>query len=141
MRAHSVDYIRHVAGHRTVPVEVGSRYTDDDWSQQLMTINEFCDRFMHNATNESGHARCACFVGCVGAQFVAVVHHRSATWHNINCSNNRRDRPPKTPAAARVNATKTKSQNIIAARPVPKTTSLSTSFDLFEKSEEFIGVD
>ena len=35
-----------MAGHRLVPVEIGRRYTDDDWAQQLMTINEFCTRFV-----------------------------------------------------------------------------------------------
>ena len=28
-----VDYLRHVAGARTVPVELGARYTDHDWGQ------------------------------------------------------------------------------------------------------------
>jgi len=34
-----------MAGMRSVPVELGSRYTDDDWSQQLMTINTFTDNY------------------------------------------------------------------------------------------------
>lgn len=36
---------------RTVPVEIGSRYTDDDWSQQLMTISEFIKRFVNVSEN------------------------------------------------------------------------------------------
>jgi hypothetical protein len=53
----------------------------------------------------------------------------------------RRGRPPKTPAVARVNAIKNKSQSAIAARPVPfKTASPNTSFDLFDKPDEFIDV-
>lgn len=40
----SLQYIQEIAGCRTVPVEVGSRYTDEDWSQTLMTINEFIHR-------------------------------------------------------------------------------------------------
>ncbi|KAG1695624.1 hypothetical protein DVH05_019363 [Phytophthora capsici] len=39
-----VKYLRHVAGLRTVPVEVGSSYLGDDWGQELMTLNEFLDR-------------------------------------------------------------------------------------------------
>ena len=35
-----------VAGTRTVPVELGSRYTDDGWTQALMTVGEFCDRHL-----------------------------------------------------------------------------------------------
>lgn len=37
-----------MAGCRTVPVEVGSRYTDEDWSQTLLTVNEFIDRYILN---------------------------------------------------------------------------------------------
>ena len=38
-------YLRQIAGYRTVPVEVGSKYTDESWGQRLMTINEFIDEF------------------------------------------------------------------------------------------------
>jgi len=30
-----------LAGPRTVPVELGGRYTDHDWTQQLMTVDQF----------------------------------------------------------------------------------------------------
>ncbi|KAL7830653.1 hypothetical protein SRHO_G00317800 [Serrasalmus rhombeus] len=42
----SIDYLRVVAGCRTVPVELGSRYTDEEWSQKLLTVNEFIDRYI-----------------------------------------------------------------------------------------------
>ncbi|XP_056144281.1 lysine-specific demethylase 8 [Lampris incognitus] len=42
----SIEYLRSVAGCRTVPVEVGSRYTDEEWSQTLITVNEFIDRYI-----------------------------------------------------------------------------------------------
>ncbi|XP_056870927.1 lysine-specific demethylase 8 isoform X1 [Takifugu flavidus] len=42
----SIEYLRSVAGCRTVPVEVGSRYTDEEWSQTLLTVNEFIDRYI-----------------------------------------------------------------------------------------------
>lgn len=35
------DYLNDVAGHRVVPIELGSKYTDDSWGQSLMTINDF----------------------------------------------------------------------------------------------------
>ena len=35
-----------LAGPRTVPVELGTRYTDHDWTQELMTIQQFVTRFM-----------------------------------------------------------------------------------------------
>ncbi|ETE66792.1 Lysine-specific demethylase 8, partial [Ophiophagus hannah] len=42
----SVDYLLQLAGNRTVPVELGARYTDQDWSQKLMTVAEFVGRFV-----------------------------------------------------------------------------------------------
>ncbi|TSS23701.1 Lysine-specific demethylase 8 [Bagarius yarrelli] len=42
----SIEYLRAVAGCRTVPVELGSRYTDAEWSQKLLTVNEFIDRYI-----------------------------------------------------------------------------------------------
>lgn len=42
----NLDYIRSVAGLRTVPVEIGSKYTDEDWSQVLMTFSEYIDTFI-----------------------------------------------------------------------------------------------
>jgi hypothetical protein len=39
----SLRYLKSVAGYRTVPVELGSRYTDEEWSQKLMTVSEFVD--------------------------------------------------------------------------------------------------
>nr|XP_046270020.1 lysine-specific demethylase 8 isoform X2 [Scatophagus argus] len=44
----SIEYLRSVAGCRTVPVEVGSRYTDEEWSQTLLTVNEFIDQYILN---------------------------------------------------------------------------------------------
>ena len=40
-RKWSLEYLCRRAGHRTVPVEVGKRYTDSTWTQKLMTVNEF----------------------------------------------------------------------------------------------------
>lgn len=45
-RPWSIEYLQKVAGCRTVPVEVGSRYTDEEWSQKLLTVNEFIDQFI-----------------------------------------------------------------------------------------------
>eukprot|EP00112_Aurelia_sp_Birch-Aquarium-sp1_P016610 Seg378.27 transcript_id=Seg378.27/GoldUCD/mRNA.D3Y31 product="JmjC domain-containing protein 5" protein_id=Seg378.27/GoldUCD/D3Y31 len=47
-RKWTVNYIREIAGHRTVPIEIGSRYTSEDWTQKLLTINEFIDTFIEN---------------------------------------------------------------------------------------------
>ncbi|XP_033921289.1 bifunctional peptidase and arginyl-hydroxylase JMJD5 isoform X2 [Melopsittacus undulatus] len=48
MRKWSVDYICQVAGCRTVPVELGSRYTDEEWSQKLMTVDDFIGQYIVN---------------------------------------------------------------------------------------------
>ncbi|XP_077474283.1 lysine-specific demethylase 8 isoform X2 [Stigmatopora argus] len=49
----SLEYLRSVAGCRTVPVEVGSRYTDEEWSQTLMTLDEFIDRYILKRSDTS----------------------------------------------------------------------------------------
>ncbi|XP_034045946.1 lysine-specific demethylase 8 [Thalassophryne amazonica] len=48
----SIEYLQSVAGFRTVPVEVGSRYTDEKWSQTLLTVNEFIDRHILSKDEE-----------------------------------------------------------------------------------------
>uniref|UniRef100_A0A8C6T6K7 JmjC domain-containing protein 5 n=1 Tax=Neogobius melanostomus TaxID=47308 RepID=A0A8C6T6K7_9GOBI len=53
-RPWSIEYLRSVAGCRTVPVEVGSRYTDEEWSQTLTTVNEFIDKFILNKDQGKG---------------------------------------------------------------------------------------
>jgi len=42
----SIDYIISLAGKRTVPIELGSKYTDENWSQKLMTIEQFIEEFI-----------------------------------------------------------------------------------------------
>lgn len=44
----SLEYIQEIAGCRTVPVEVGSRYTDEEWTQTLMTVDEFISKYIRN---------------------------------------------------------------------------------------------
>ncbi|XP_061455433.1 bifunctional peptidase and arginyl-hydroxylase JMJD5 [Rhineura floridana] len=56
LRKWSVGYVRQVAGSRTVPVEVGSRYTDEEWSQSLMTVEDFISRYIENKLqNQTGY--------------------------------------------------------------------------------------
>ncbi|GAU90323.1 hypothetical protein RvY_02754 [Ramazzottius varieornatus] len=47
----SPEYIRQLCGSRTVPVEIGRRYTDDDWTQELMTIGAFIDKYIYMKDN------------------------------------------------------------------------------------------
>ncbi|KAM4698279.1 bifunctional peptidase and arginyl-hydroxylase JMJD5 [Rhinophrynus dorsalis] len=55
MKKWSVEYIRRVAGCRTVPVELGSRYTDAEWSQCLMTVNQFIDKYILHQQSTMGY--------------------------------------------------------------------------------------
>ncbi|XP_048349186.1 bifunctional peptidase and arginyl-hydroxylase JMJD5 [Sphaerodactylus townsendi] len=48
MKKWSIEYIHQVAGSRTVPVEVGSRYTDEEWSQTLMSVDDFISHYIEN---------------------------------------------------------------------------------------------
>lgn len=50
----TVDYLKSVAGSRTVPVEIGDKYTSENWTQKLLTVKEFIDRFVV-AANSSGY--------------------------------------------------------------------------------------
>ncbi|KAM9583734.1 bifunctional peptidase and arginyl-hydroxylase JMJD5 isoform 1-T5 [Trichechus inunguis] len=55
MKKWSLEYIQEIAGCRTVPVEVGSKYTDEDWSQTLMTVNEFISRYVVDEPKDVGY--------------------------------------------------------------------------------------
>jgi len=43
-RWRDLGYLARVAGHRTVPVELGDTYLSEGWTQRLMTLGEFLDR-------------------------------------------------------------------------------------------------
>ncbi|XP_069842445.1 bifunctional peptidase and arginyl-hydroxylase JMJD5 [Dendropsophus ebraccatus] len=55
MNKWSVEYLKKVAGCRTVPVELGSRYTDAEWSQTLMTVNEFITNYILDQPARRGY--------------------------------------------------------------------------------------
>jgi [protein]-arginine 3-hydroxylase / protease len=38
-----MDYLKKVAGLRTVPIEVGKTYLEEAWSQKLMALGDFID--------------------------------------------------------------------------------------------------
>lgn len=54
-RKWSLDYLRSVAGRRTVPIEIGSRYTDDSWTQKLLTLSEFIETYIEGRTSEESY--------------------------------------------------------------------------------------
>ena len=51
----SLDYLKQIAGPRTVPVELGSRYTDKNWTQKLMTLSEFITNHISNKVSTVVH--------------------------------------------------------------------------------------
>jgi Cupin-like domain len=45
-----LNYLRRVAGNRTIPVEIGSHYLAENWGQQLMTMGEFLTHYVDGNT-------------------------------------------------------------------------------------------
>ena len=54
-RRWTLDYLRSVAGCRTVPVEIGTRYTEESWTQKLMTIGDMIDQYVTNPTADKAY--------------------------------------------------------------------------------------
>jgi len=52
-RKWSLEYLRSVAGCRTVPVELGARYTEELWTQKLMTISELIDDYIEHPKSDT----------------------------------------------------------------------------------------
>jgi lysine-specific demethylase 8 len=38
-----------------VPIELGKRYTDDNWTQKLMTIQDFVEKYIQTDKNGVGY--------------------------------------------------------------------------------------
>jgi lysine-specific demethylase 8 len=49
----NLNFWRDDLGHRVVPVEIGRSYTDGQWTQQLMPLRTFCDRFLRGPVLEA----------------------------------------------------------------------------------------
>ncbi|RIA97800.1 hypothetical protein C1645_686423, partial [Glomus cerebriforme] len=53
----NLDYLLNVTGkERIVPVEIGTKYTDDSWTQKLMNFEEFVEKWVKNPINDEGIA-------------------------------------------------------------------------------------
>ncbi|EDX00825.1 bifunctional peptidase and arginyl-hydroxylase JMJD5 [Drosophila yakuba] len=48
-----LNYLLQVAGNRTVPIEIGSNYASDEWSQQLVKIRDFLSRQFGKDTSKT----------------------------------------------------------------------------------------
>ena len=79
--SHSLEYLRGVAGPRTVPVEIGSRYTDKEWTQKLMTLSDFIDQHILqqvcilNLSCRLCECLCVCFVKEEGMERGYLAQH------------------------------------------------------------------
>ncbi|XP_043349646.1 bifunctional peptidase and arginyl-hydroxylase JMJD5 isoform X3 [Dermochelys coriacea] len=72
MKKWSLDYLRQIAGFRTVPVEVGSRYTDEEWSQKLMIVNDFIDQYIVNKNSIGYLAQHQLFDQVIGRKYIRL---------------------------------------------------------------------
>ncbi|XP_011565796.3 bifunctional peptidase and arginyl-hydroxylase JMJD5 [Plutella xylostella] len=49
------NYLLKLAGLRTVPVELGSKYTDAEWTQKLMTLGDFIKQHIFTTEGPTGY--------------------------------------------------------------------------------------
>lgn len=54
-RRWTLSYINQIAGCRTVPVEVGMKYTDEDWTEKLMLLSDFITEYMIKGADTQGY--------------------------------------------------------------------------------------
>lgn len=50
-RWNNMDYLKRVAGDRTVPVEVGKNYLSPEWKQELITFTQFLERIQPSSSS------------------------------------------------------------------------------------------
>jgi hypothetical protein len=47
-----MNYLKRIAGFRTVPVEIGQHYlSDESWRPELMTLSKFIDDYLMDNNN------------------------------------------------------------------------------------------
>ncbi|KAM7091184.1 bifunctional peptidase and arginyl-hydroxylase JMJD5 isoform 3-T3 [Ciconia maguari] len=93
MKKWSVDYFCQVAGCRTVPVELGTRYTDEEWSQKLMTVSDFINQYIVNENTVGYLAQHQLFDQVFGRKYIRLYSpqdsenlypHESQILHNTS---------------------------------------------------------
>lgn len=50
-----MSYLLKMAGNRTVPIEIGSQYDDENWSQKLMTLQDFIKTYFFGNSEAVGY--------------------------------------------------------------------------------------
>ncbi|CAK9304081.1 unnamed protein product [Gordionus sp. m RMFG-2023] len=51
----NLEYLLNVCGPRTVPIEIGSKYTDEQWTQKLMLFSDFIKDYILDDNNPKGY--------------------------------------------------------------------------------------
>ncbi|GJQ08917.1 hypothetical protein GpartN1_g708.t1 [Galdieria partita] len=54
-RWNNIVYWKQIAGNRLVPIEIGSSYMSEDWSQQLMKLGDFIDKYIIQSSRRIGY--------------------------------------------------------------------------------------
>ncbi|OTF78637.1 hypothetical protein BLA29_008355, partial [Euroglyphus maynei] len=54
-RKWTLQYLLKMMAFRRVPVEIGSKYTSDDWSQKIMPVHEFMERWIFHHSKPIGY--------------------------------------------------------------------------------------
>jgi len=49
------NYLYRTMGFRTVPIEIGSSYTEEDWTQKLVNFSEFLQKYLITDNSEIGY--------------------------------------------------------------------------------------
>nr|XP_042906122.1 bifunctional peptidase and arginyl-hydroxylase JMJD5 isoform X2 [Parasteatoda tepidariorum] len=72
-RSWSIDYMLEKTSFRTVPIELGSKYTDENWTQKLMTVKEFVEHYIWNQSKEIGYlAQHNFFTQVLGTKYIRL---------------------------------------------------------------------
>ncbi|KRZ71740.1 Lysine-specific demethylase 8 [Trichinella papuae] len=55
MKKWNIAYLMSKCAYRTVPIEIGSKYTNDEWSQKLLTIADFVHKYFNSNAREKAY--------------------------------------------------------------------------------------
>ena len=72
-------YIQRLCGRRTVPVEIGAHYMEQQWSQKLMTVDEFIQQHIIQQTTRPPSSSSAAAAAAAAAADTAAASSVSST--------------------------------------------------------------
>lgn len=68
------NYLNKIAGSRTVPIEIGSSYTEEDWTQHLVNFSEFLRKHVIANNSKIGYLAQHQLFEQVILQFIYTMH-------------------------------------------------------------------